>query len=123
MALNIANSMQKESTDLYKVTQIMQEVIDIIRREFMVEIDEGTVSYYRFINHLKYFAERIISGNTYPDEEDDLLEIIKVRYVNSYKVAQKIKKHINLNYNYDLSNEELLYLTIHIERIIYRKDE
>lgn len=123
IALNIANSMDNTSTDLYEVTKIMKEVTDIIRREFMVEIDEETISYYRFINHLKYFANRIITGKTYNEEEDDLLNIIKSKYINSYNVTEKISQYLEENYSHKLSNQEKLYLTIHIQRIIYRTGE
>jgi len=121
IALNLANSMNNNSADLYQTTKIMKEIIDIIRREFMVELQEDSVNYYRFINHLKFFSSRLVSGQTYSDnKDDDLLEIIKYKYVNSYKVAVKINGYLERNYSYRLSNEEILYLTIHIERIIYR---
>ena len=113
--------MNNNSADLYQTTKIMKEIIDIIRREFMVELQEDSVNYYRFINHLKFFSSRLVSGQTYSDnKDDDLLEIIKYKYVNSYKVAVKINGYLERNYSYRLSNEEILYLTIHIERIIYR---
>lgn len=124
MALNIASSIGNNDSDLYEVTEIVLQIINIIRREFMVELDESSVSYYRMINHLKFFADRILTNHTYNDDnDDDLLDIIKVKYVNSYNVALKIGDFVKKNYHHDLSKEELLYLTIHIERNIYKRED
>ncbi|MDO5411463.1 MAG: PRD domain-containing protein [Lachnospiraceae bacterium] len=83
--------------------------------------NEDDVYYYRFITHLKFFAKRLIEQKTYQDEEsDDLLDVIKKKYQNAYRCVEKIGQFIDRKYEYQLSKEELLYLTIHIERVINR---
>lgn len=51
------------------------------------------------------------------DLSNDMLAIIKGKKVAAYECALKIKTFIHQTYNYDLSNEDLLYMTIHIARI------
>ncbi|MDF9823962.1 beta-glucoside operon transcriptional antiterminator [Breznakia sp. PF5-3] len=125
IALHIVNAqMEEEIEDVYEITKVMQEISNIVKYFFNVEFDEDSVYFYRFITHLKFFAQRLINHNTYASEtEDDLLEVIKVKYRNAYECVVKITQFIAEKYDYVLSNEEQLYLTIHIERVIYKSDK
>ena len=125
IALHVVNAqMEEDIEDVYEITQVMQEVSNIVKYYFNVEFDEDSVYFYRFITHLKFFAQRLIHKNTYSGgQEDDLLEVIKVKYKNAYECVLKITKFIAEKYDYVLSNEEQLYLTIHIERVIYKSDK
>ncbi|MDN6599483.1 MAG: PRD domain-containing protein, partial [Tetragenococcus koreensis] len=51
------------------------------------------------------------------DMENDILEIIKNKRVEAYLCSLKVKQFIEKNYQYELTNEEILYLTIHISRM------
>lgn len=119
IALHIVNAqMDQDIKIIYEITQIMQEITNVIKYYYGVTFDEESVYYYRFITHLKYFAERLLKNTSYDNNEDDLLEVIKVKYKNAYNCIEKIGKFINKKYNYNLTDEEKLYLTIHVERAI-----
>lgn len=123
VALHIVNAeMDEEGVQtIYEITKIMQEVTNIVKYVFNIEFDESSVYFYRFITHLKYFAQRLVSKKTYVDETDDgLLEMVKLKYQNAYKCVCRISNFIQKKYDYALSNEEMLYLTIHIERVVYK---
>ncbi|MPM60931.1 Transcription antiterminator LicT [bioreactor metagenome] len=122
IALHIVNAEKDQDIKVvYKITKIMQEVSNIVKYYFGVSFDEESVYYYRFITHLKFFAERLLNGKSYTGEEDDgLLDVIKVKYKNSYECVEKISSFIEEKYNYVLANEEKLYLTIHIEKVVSR---
>ena len=122
IALHIVNAQKDQDIKVvYKITKIMQEISNIVKYNFGITFDEESVYYYRFITHLKFFAERLVEGKTYTGEEDDgLLDVIKVKYKNAYNCVEKIATFIKEQYNYDLANEEKLYLTIHIEKIVSR---
>lgn len=122
IALHIVNAQKDQNIKvIYKITKVMQEVSNIVKYYFGISFDEESVYYYRFITHLKFFSERLIEGKTYTGEEDDgLLDVIKVKYKNAYECVEKIALFINEKYNYVLANEEKLYLTIHIEKVVSR---
>lgn len=122
IALHIVNAEKDQDIKvIYKITKIMQEISNIVKYHFGISFDEESVYYYRFITHLKFFSERLINGKAYTGEEDDgLLDVIKVKYKNSYECVEKISTFIEEQYNYVLANEEKLYLTIHIEKIVSR---
>lgn len=125
IALHIVNAEMDESdlTQTMKVTKIMQEISNIVKYYFSVEFDTDSVYYYRFITHLKFFAQRLVQGKTYNGGEDDFLDVVRRKYATSYKCVEKIADFINRKYDYVLSDEEKLYLTIHIERIIYKTEK
>lgn len=123
IALHLANAQMDEGVmhNMYEITRIMQEVVNIVKYNFHVEFNEDDVYYYRFITHLKFFAKRLIEKKTYEDEDnDDLLDVIKNKYQNAYHCVEKISRFVTKKYEYELSKEEQLYLTIHIERVIHR---
>lgn len=123
IALHLVNAEMDESSmqDMYAITKIMQEITNIVKYVFNMDFDEDSVYYYRFITHLKFFAQRLLNGKVYDDSaDDDLYEIVKVKYKNSYNCVCKIADFIQKKYQHCLTNEEKLYLTIHIERIVYK---
>lgn len=124
IALHIVNAEMDEKLEtIYEVTKVMQEILNIVKYFFHIDFDEDSVYFYRFITHLKFFAHRLITKSSYQDEQsDDLLELIKIKYKNAYAYCLKIKQFLKTNYAYDLSQEETLYLTIHIARVVYKNE-
>ena len=124
IALHIVNAEMDEKLEtIYEVTKVMQEILNIVKYFFHIDFDEDSVYFYRFITHLKFFAHRLITKSSYQDEQsDDLLELIKIKYKNAYACCLKIKQFLKTNYAYDLSQEETLYLTIHIARVVYKNE-
>ena len=120
IALHIVNGQLDEGVhDMYEITKIMQEIENIVRYHFKIEFNEESAYYYRFITHLKFFAQRLVEHKKQNKQEDDLLEVVQVKYANAYQCVEKIAMYIKNQYNYELYDEEKLYLTIHIHRVVY----
>lgn len=120
IALHIVNGQLDEDVhDMYEITKIMQEIENIVRYHFKIEFNEESAYYYRFITHLKFFAQRLVEHKKQNKQEDDLLEVVQVKYANAYQCVEKIAIYIKNQYNYELYDEEKLYLTIHIHRVVY----
>lgn len=126
IALHIVNAETENSTstkNIYKATKIIEEVLDIVKNYFDIEIDEDSLTYFRFINHLRFFSQRIVNGSIFKDDDKDrqLLEILSTMYDQSYQCCLNIKSFIKVTYDTDIGNEELLYLTIHVQRAIFKE--
>ena len=120
IALHFANALldNKQMQDMVKITKVMQEITSIVKYHFSIIFDEDSLHYYRYVTHLKYFAQRLITHTTYDDERDSItLDIIKNRYPNPYSCVINIETFIENKYDYILSDEEKIYLTIHLARI------
>lgn len=60
---------------------------------------------------------------TYEDTDNDsLLNVVKQQHPEVYQCVLKISDFIKNNYQYSLSGEEQLYLTIHIQRIVSKSE-
>ncbi|MBP1046697.1 PRD domain-containing protein [Enterococcus sp. BWM-S5] len=123
IALHIVNAQQDSegSSNTYEITKIMQEIMNIIKYYFKISFDESSVYFYRFTTHLKFFAYRLTSKSQYLEETDsELLDVVRIKYKNAYSCISKIGTYLNDNYDYEISNDEKLYLTIHIARLVQK---
>lgn len=120
IALHIVNAqLDIEQPKIQKITKLIEEILTIVRINFRIEFNEDSVFYYRFITHLRYFAQRLFSNKTYnSDADEELVNIIKIKYSKEFECVNKIKTFISKKYNYELSNDEYVYLTIHIAKVI-----
>lgn len=101
------------------VTKVISEILNIIKYHFRITYDEDSLSYYRLIVHLRSFAQRLFSQTTYSDTDDhELLQHIKKKYPQSYNCSQLIKAYIHDAYGWEIEDEEWMYLTIHIEKVV-----
>lgn len=106
---------------VYETTRIIQGICNLVKYYFNIDFDSKSVYYYRFLTHLRFFAQRLVTEKMLEKRvDDDLYEMIKTKYNNAFNCVTKIEKFIEKNYDYILTNEEKMYLTIHIEQVIYK---
>lgn len=103
--------------NIVTMTKIIREILNIVKYHFKLQYNEECLSYQRFITHLKFFAHRIINHNTVPNQDPSLCEIVKEKYHEAYLCTKRIDIHLIQQYQYPLTDDECLYLTIHIERL------
>ncbi len=121
IALHIVNAQFDEGSSInnaYKVTQLIQEITTIVRYYFGIDFETSDIYYYRFITHLKFFALRMFNGKKGEEKDNELYDVVKHKFKLAYDCAMKIKDFLKEKYTYDLSDEEVLYLTIHIHRVV-----
>ena len=86
----------------------------LMKQRLKVELPEDEA-------HLKFFAKRLIEQNNFEDDDnDDLFEIVRQKYTESYHCVERITTFLTKKYGHPMSKEEQLYLTIHIERAIHK---
>ncbi len=121
IALHLINASIGESMeDTMNITTTVQEILNIVKYYFSVEFDENDISYDRLVTHLKYFAKRIILKKQVEEDEEILLELIKEKYKKQYDCALKIRTYIEKNHRYRISDGEIVYLSLHLHRVISR---
>ena len=118
IALHIVNAeLDTNMSSMMKITSLMQEVIQIVRDYYDIELDEDSLDFGRFITHLKYFAQRLFNNKPTKDTDFQLQRMIRENYSKDYGCAEKIKEYIKEKYNLNLTGEEMMFLTIHLKRI------
>ena len=100
------------------VIKIIKDVLNIIKYYFTIELDEDDLNYDRLLTHLKYFAKRIVNNNQHSSNDSSFLKVISSTYSEAYGCAIKIGEYILMHNNYEVNDDELVYLTMHIQRVI-----
>ena len=124
IALHFVNAqLGGEIRDIYDMTYLLQAVFRIVYDEYGFRPDDESLNYYRFVTHLKFYARRIVSGEGYGDEDSDLLDVVRFKYPKAYACADKIRVYVQREKNFHSGQNELLYLTIHIARVMEHIDD
>lgn len=118
VALHLLNAQQDGTMpDVSDVSKIIQETLNIIKYHFRIEYKEDSLNFQRLVTHLKFFAHRLLS-NSYVDNRDGSLnELVSMKYKQSHECAVKISDFINKNYGRKLTDDEVMFLTIHTENL------
>ena len=118
IALHIVNAeYDAPMGDTIKITNLIQQVLEVVREYFSIELDEQSLSYERFITHLRFLAQRVFTGEHMNLDNLEFQEVIDRLYPEEYACSQKIQALIKLQYRHQVTEEEVAYLALHIKRI------
>ena len=116
--IHSARSGRTDNSKSIREVTIVSEIIHLIEQELAIDIhdDKNSLSYSRLVNHLRLFIHRF-QQNQYAVLDDEILEVVKKKYAESYEISKKVQVLLMRNFHYQVPNEELGYLSIHIERL------
>ena len=118
IALHLVNAqLSGEMPEVMHITRVMQGILHIVKYQLHLEYDRQSLSYQRFTTHLKFFAQRMLGRCVVADDEEKLYLSIKENYPQAWRCAEKIEQHLARQYQSALTNEEKMFLAIHIERV------
>lgn len=124
IALHLINAQVNKTCnakkDVAKQTKMINDILNIVKYTYNIDLDENSLSYERFITHLRFFFQRLNKKELYCDKENNeesedffLLNQVKKKYKNAYSCMLKVEKYLEI----ELSDEEKLYLTLHIQKV------
>ena len=120
IALHIVNAELNTSMSVMAdITKLIEGTLEVVEYFYQRSFDRESLDFNRFVVHLRYFAQRLfqaapgISDNYDPDFRDMIVHSCK----QHYKCAQCVGEYIRNTYQKEVSDEELIYLTIHLKRI------
>lgn len=116
--IHSARSGRTDNSKSIREVTIVSEIIHLIEQELAIDIhdDKNSLSYSRLVNHLRLFIHRF-QQNQYAVLDEEILEVVKKKYAESYEISKKVQVLLMRNFHYQVPNEELGYLSIHIERL------
>jgi len=118
IAFHLINaSGDSENSDAHLQVQLVNRIAEIVRYKLNKNIDIQSINYIRFITHLRYFAERIISKKIAANNSDDFYQELLKFYPAAMHVSWAIRDYIAEKYQTILPKDELTWLTIHISRL------
>lgn len=115
-----ATSEGQSMADTRQMTEMIQNILQVLKYQCNLEFDTSSLAYERFITHLKYFSRRLFSpvSQEEPPVDVGLYQMIKTQYKNAYLHVLKIGTMIAAQYGKHLSDDEMVYLTIHVNRLM-----
>lgn len=118
IALHIVNAqLDTNMSSMVQITELIQKILEIVTEYYHMEFDEDSLHYSRFITHLKFFGQRLFKNKETTSDDVVFQEMIKKQYPKDYECAKLIQEHISKTYNRRITEEEMMFLTVHLRRI------
>ncbi len=101
---------------------IIEQATALVEQELAVTVDRDSFNYYRFVTHLHYMMKRTLDDAMLDTQNREIFESMKKEYPAIYSCAVKVAALIDRQLQKSLSEEEILYLILHINRLCARED-
>lgn len=103
------------------MANIIQRALDIVQESLHAKLDEESIAYYRFMVHLKFFAQRFAMSRAVDRAEGihdrQLISTVMREYPDSYDCAERIAEYVENTFRAVVPSDERVYLALHIERV------
>ncbi len=119
IAIHFVNA--EEENDMHESNQTDDLILSIIKHVesyFNIKIKEKDFNYNRFVMHLRYYFQRINDKSQFYHGAKELINPIKNNHPDVYECSLEVSHIIEDALNIICSEDEVLYLMIHIYRII-----
>ncbi|NNJ29493.1 PRD domain-containing protein [Lacrimispora amygdalina] len=101
-----------------KMIVMVSELNDLIMSELNFQVKEDSLPYYRYMTHLKFFAQRVMKKYYYKEHGGArMLEELLRNYPDEYRCSQKVCQYIEDKYHYKAGHDELVYLAVHLSQL------
>ncbi|MCI5530339.1 MAG: PRD domain-containing protein [Blautia sp.] len=121
IALHIHSAIEDEKVShAMQMARAVRECISYVEQEVGKPIDVMSLSYNRLMNHIRYMVARTMSGETLKVNMNDYM---RVKFPQAFEMAETVCRHIERNLKCKLSDAEVGYLAMHIERVASDEQE
>ena len=122
VAFHIVNAQKDEDVqyDAMRAAKLIGKIVTLVTYLMKCQPDKESIHYSRFISHLQYFAERFFSDKMLDSPDDFLYEQIEKGYHKALNCAERVRTLVLKEYDKAITNEEVVYLAVHIQRLISR---
>ena len=103
--------------DAVKFPDQMQAIVDIVEHDLGILLDESSLHYERFMTHIKFLIQRIYRKELLSSEDRELSLLMQRKYPREYQCSLKVAEYIMQATGSRLSEEEIMYLSVHIRRV------
>lgn len=103
--------------DAVKFPDQMQAIVDIVEHNLGILLDESSLHYERFMTHIKFLIQRIYRKELLFSEDRELSLLMQRKYPREYQCSVKVAEYIMQATGSRLSEEEIMYLSVHIRRV------
>lgn len=125
IALSIANSAvsasDRTSRDEGRRQRMVDRATKVVERQFGVSVARDSFDYARFATHIRYLLDRVEKGEPLDTHNSELYPVLSEQFPLATACAQEIARLIGDSYGSELTQEEVVYLILHVNRIAARE--
>ena len=100
-----------------KSTVILERATQVIEGQLGQQLDRTFYAYVRFVAHLRFLIRRLMRGGCKETENSGLFRQAARDFPDAYRCAAGINEYLKRDYNWSCSDEEMLYLMMHVNRL------
>ena len=108
---------QGDMSLVVKSAKAIEAIIGIVEHELAISIDRSSYAYVRFVAHLRFLMGRLFKDEVASSENSELFEEAAKDFPEALSCAIAIDKYLKDSYGLSCTNEEKLYLMMHIGRL------
>lgn len=118
ITMHVVNAVlgERDSFNSLKMLEIMANTLDLIEKKHHLMWDTDSLHYNRLLIHLRFLCKKIAYQENLSEEKFEFLDK-KFRKTACYQIAKDIADMIKEKYKVTISNSEIDYLAIHLNRI------
>jgi len=123
IALHIVNAevdgmgRAKDMDFIMKSTRVLDEVTHSVEKQLGCSLDTASYCYIRFLAHLRFLVRRLVKGSCTQTENSSLFMQAARDFPEAYQCVYAINRVFEKEFKQSCSDEELLYLMMHINRL------
>lgn len=115
IALHIHSAIEDEKvSQAMQIAQAVRKCVSLVEEQIGKPIDVLSLSYNRLMNHIRYMVVRAEKGEQLKVNMNDYMEL---KFPQSFQMAQMVCQQVGNDLKCRLSEAEIGYLAMHIERV------
>ncbi len=124
IALHLINArtVAKAAVKQQNCQEVVDEIVDLVGSYFHIYVDKNTMNYSRFVSHVQYLLKRGKDEGLLSSLNGSLFEEVVGEYPETYECVQAINRYLKEELDLDMTDEESLYMILHINRLCSRED-
>lgn len=100
------------------LTAFTQDVLDIVRLHFGIVYDDEDPAYARFATHVRYFAQRVLSGTVIDRDDRDLMVLLRRQLPPVFAAIDRIEVYVRDTHHHTMTSTEKVYIAMHVSRFV-----
>lgn len=103
-------------------SSLISDVVSMVEEDLEFTIDKNGFNYSRFITHLQYLLKRILNNEEIKSKNLKMFDSVREEMPDIYQCVIHISSYLKEHLDSALSDEECLYLMLHISRLYSREE-
>lgn len=106
----------------FDLSKLMERVCEIIQKQFHITLDKNGFNYCRFVTHVQYLLQRRYQKSKITSDNEKIYQTMVKEFPKAYECVKDIKQYFEKDLQWSISDEEMLYLMLHVNRLCNNED-